>query len=203
MVDALVRSYPIISDQVDKEELRIILLELEKVLTKKVAGDIVEFGCYTGTTSLFIQRLLEGKNSAKTFHVYDSFSGLPEKTLQDQSPVGEQFTAGELRASKREFAQNFQRAGLALPTIHKCWFHEVTDSELPEAISFAYLDGDFYGSIMDSLTAIENRLSSGAVIVVDDYQSEALPGVARAVRDWLKTHTGELRITASLAVIQT
>ena len=203
MVEELLNKYPIISDQVDRRELRALLKELDRVLADKISGDVVEFGCYEGTTSLFIRRLLNSRKSAQAFHVYDSFAGLPEKTHADQSPAGVQFKAGELRASKQNFITNFRQAGLDLPVIHKGWFHELTESDLPRQIAFAFLDGDFYESIQDSLRLIESKLVPGAVIIVDDYQSEALPGAARAVNEWLETNPAKLRIEASLAIINT
>ena len=42
----------LLSDQIDERELEIILRELKKVLAADVAGDVVEFGCYVGTTSV-------------------------------------------------------------------------------------------------------------------------------------------------------
>ena len=42
----------LLSDQIDERELNIILRELERVLSQAVAGDVVEFGCYVGTTSV-------------------------------------------------------------------------------------------------------------------------------------------------------
>ncbi|MCA9331397.1 class I SAM-dependent methyltransferase [Candidatus Saccharibacteria bacterium] len=201
MIDELIRKHRIISDQVDVSELRVILTELQNVLNKRVKGDVVELGCYTGTTSLFIQRLLLLNKSQAKFHVYDSFQGLPEKSPQDDSPAGEQFTAGELKASKKEFVQNFRQASLPPPIIHAGWFSDLDYSDIPEQISFAFLDGDFYESIMDSFLAIQNNLAVGATIVVDDYQSESLPGAARAVRHWLKDRPHKLRVEASLAII--
>lgn len=41
----------LLSDQVNEREIQIILRELEK--TRAIFGDIVEFGCYVGTTSVF------------------------------------------------------------------------------------------------------------------------------------------------------
>ena len=78
--DQLLAKYPIISDQVDAKELRVLLRELEKALRSGTTGNIVEFGCYVGTTSLFIRRLLDAYRFAGEFHVYDSFAGLPEIT---------------------------------------------------------------------------------------------------------------------------
>jgi O-methyltransferase len=202
MVDELLVRYPIISEQVDRRELRVILTELDKVLNRGTEGEIVEFGCYEGTTSLFIQRLLEARGSDKKFHVYDSFAGLPEKSAQDLSPAGEQFKVGELRASKQRFVNNFRQAGLTVPIIHKDWFGEIPANEVPKPVAFAFLDGDFYESIRDSLRLVGMKLSPAGVIIVDDYQSEALPGAAKAVDEWLLSHPHRLRTEASLAVIK-
>ncbi len=197
-----VRNYPLVSDQVDYAEVSVIVRELERVLAHDVVGDVVELGCYSGTTSLFIQRTLQENADARTFHVYDSFDGLPPKVSQDMSPAGEQFVAGELHASKQQLIKHFKHANLSLPVIHKCWFEELTSVDMPNTISFAFLDGDFYTSIKSSLAVITPHLTSGAVIIVDDYQSEALPGARRAVDEWTKQHKLESRLEQSLAIIQ-
>ncbi len=194
--------YPIISDQITKLELRHILQCLEGTLAAQVPGDVVEMGCFVGTASLFLQRTLVAQAPAKQLHVYDSFQGLPPKTEPDSSPAGEQFAAGELRASKQTLIKQFKHASLPLPVIHKAWFGELTDQDMPASVAFAFLDGDFYESIQDSLHVVWPRLAPGAVVVVDDYQSEALPGVKRAVDQWLQTHAAGVRIVASLAVLR-
>ncbi len=89
--------------------------------------------------------------------------------------------------------------------VKKAWFADLGPADLPGKIAFAFLDGDYYESIRDSLRLIERKLSPGAVIVVDDYQSEALPGVAKAVDEWLGTGYSKvlkLRVERSLAVIR-
>ena len=185
----------LLSEQITLRELAIILRELVRVQT--VPGAVVEFGCYAGTTSIHIARWLGGKQ----FHVYDSFVGLPEKTTPDISPVGEQFRPGELLATKKQFMTNLKKAGVPLPHIHKGWFRDLHPSDVPASISFAFLDGDYYESILTPLRLIEDKLADGAVIVVDDYANEALPGAARAVDEWLRTHPARLRVEQSLAVI--
>lgn len=184
-VNTLVTSYALISDQVNAAQVQVILLELEKTLQRDIPGDIVEFGCYIGTTSLFIRRLLNELHDERAFHAYDSFAGLPEKSMQDSSGAGEQFKAGELSVSKKQFIREFQKAGLRPPIIHKGWFSELTTADVPEQIAFAFLDGDFYESIKDSLKLVLPRMSQGGVIIVDDYAREALPGAARAVHELL------------------
>jgi O-methyltransferase len=184
-IQDLLQHHPIISDQVNADQLRVILQELEKTLYNGVIGDVVEFGCYIGTTSLYIKRVLDIHREKKTFHVYDSFEGLPEKSVQDSSGAGEQFKAGELAVSKKQFTHEFQKANLKLPVIHKGWFSELTSEDVPQQISFAFLDGDFYESIKDSLKLVLPRMSKGSTLIVDDYAREALPGAAKAVHELL------------------
>jgi len=196
----LIAKYPLISDQVDRTELRVILSQLESRLDGN-EGAVVEFGCYIGTTSLFIRRLLDVHGSGAPLYVYDSFEGLPDKTGPDASPAGEQFKTGELSVSKKEFIMQFKKAGLKLPRVTKGWFSDLTEADVPDDINFAYLDGDYYESIMTPLRLIWPKLRPGAIVVVDDYANEALPGAAKAVDEWLRTHPAGLRVESSLAII--
>jgi O-methyltransferase len=199
-IDQILSRFPLVSNQVNRTELRVILRELNRILKNNVPGDVVEMGCYVGTTALFLQRLLT--NSGRQLYLYDSFEGLPEKTEPDLSPVGEQFRAGELRASKTELSNHFIHAGLPVPRVKKAWFGNLKSTDLPSAVAFAYLDGDFYASILQSLKLVWPKLCPGAVVVVDDYNAEALPGVRRALDEWSQRHGFSLHTEASLAILR-
>jgi O-methyltransferase len=189
----------LLSGQVSEQEVRIIVRELRRALDADLSGDVVEFGCYVGTTSVYLQQELKDKPAA--LHVYDSFEGLPKKVEQDLSPAGEQFKEGELRTTKNQLIKNFKQSNVELPVIHKGWFSELTEQDIPQQIMFAYLDGDYYHSILDPLKLIWKHLTPGAIIVVDDYQNEQLPGVKKALDVWAQAHAFNLRVEASLAVI--
>lgn len=198
----LLKAHPIITDQVTRQELIIILGELEAVLNRKVCGDIVEFGCYAGTTSLFLQRLLQRQDSSRQLYLYDSFKGLPAKGDHDHSPAGSQFIPGSLAATKSQLITQFKKAGLPVPSIKKAWFNELSSDDVPAVVAFAFLDGDFYDSIKIPLQLIEPKLTEGSVVIIDDYQNEALPGAAMAVDEWLLLYPEyRLRVMASLAVL--
>lgn len=201
ITDQLLKKYPILSDQVDARELRVILLELERLLQSGVGGSVVELGCYIGTTSLFIRRLLNEYNYTGEFHVYDSFAGLPPKSPQDQSVAGDQFVTGELLAPRKTFIENFKKAGLQLPRVHKGWFNELEQSDIPDAVCFAFFDGDYYESIKDSFRVVAPKCIAGATIVIDDYTSEALPGAAKAADEWARHKGKTIRPQASLGII--
>lgn len=204
MISKLLSKYALITDQVDKEELSIILTELDKVLGEDIAGDVVEFGCYKGTTSLFLMRLIMEHSANKQLWLYDSFAGLPDKTVEDDTRLGDEFKPGELMTTKAEVLRNFAHANLPRPIIKKDWFTNLTDRDVPAKICFAYFDGDFYASIKDSFQVCQAHFTPGAVIVIDDYVNDHLPGVKRAVDEWLtkcRYKIKSVKAVSSLAVI--
>ncbi|MBQ1387611.1 class I SAM-dependent methyltransferase [Candidatus Saccharibacteria bacterium] len=190
------------NDQVSELETERILEIARECLT--VDGDFVELGCYRGDTSLLLAELLVEKSvekPVKKLWIYDSFEGLPGKSKEDESEVGKEFQQGELAVTKREVKARFLRAGLPVPVIKKAWFNELTEADLPEKIAFAFLDGDLYESIRDSLRLVEDKVSKGSVIMVHDYDNPALPGVTRAVDEWLKNRDIKMQKYRSLAII--
>jgi len=173
--------------QVSDNETAVILSELREVLSRGVAGDVVEFGCYRGDTSLLMERILEREyvSSASRLWIYDSFEGLPERTREDAWVAGDNFKAGELLVTKREVIERFKKAGLRVPRVRKGFFESLSTNDLPDEIAFAFLDGDLYQSIKTSLELVTPRMNPDGVILVHDYNNPQLPGVAKAVDEWM------------------
>ena len=219
--------------QVSDKETAIIIDLLRKVLVRGVSGDVVEFGCYRGDTSLLIEKELEkadAKNSEiisnseasverRGFWIYDSFEGLPAKTKEDASVAGDGFSEGELLISKREVVERFKKTGLRVPRVRKGFFENLdpgkisasgevlrSSADIPDKICFAFLDGDLYQSIKTSLELVAPRLvrdETGkiqSVIIVHDYNNPQLPGVAKAVDEWLANFD---RVTNDVAAPKT
>ena len=167
-------------------------------------GDFVEFGCFEGDTSLLLAGLLKENpnNGGKRLWIYDSFEGLPEKTSEDFSEAGKDFKKGELFVTKAFVKKRFLRANLPVPIIKKAWFSELNPTEdLPEKISFAFLDGDLYDSIKTSLELCIPKMIENGIIIVHDYQNPQLPGVTKAVDEFTKKTGAKLNLVASLAIL--
>lgn len=186
--------------QISTRETDVILAQLAKTI--KLPGDVVEFGCYAGDTSVLLAEALK-QAPDKWLYLYDSFEGLPEKTAADNSPQGWRFQAGELKVSPDTVAHKFKKLSLPDPVIVKGWFNELTGDDLPSQISFALFDGDFYESIKTSFEKAVPRLSRGGIIVVHDYRNAALPGSAKAVNEFVDAHKDEyvFRLAATLAIL--
>jgi O-methyltransferase len=142
------------------------------------------------------------KDTGRTLWLYDSFEGLPPKTTEDNSPAGEQFVTGELLATKKQLISNLKQARVPMPKITKGWFSALTRDDVPNKVAFAFLDGDYYHSVKDPLKLLWPVLSPGAIVVVDDYANEALPGAAKAVNEWLIGHQATIKVEHSLAILQ-
>jgi O-methyltransferase len=196
---SLLTKYPIISDQITIAELNVVLEYAQKSLN--INGDFVEFGCYAGTTSLFLSRLLQRGN--KKLWVYDSFEGLPEKTSHDESPAGFAFKKGELQSSKKQFISNYKKSNLSLPIIKKAWFKELKAKDLPAEIAFAFLDGDYYESIYTSLKLTAPKIHKNGYILVHDYGRATLPGAKKAANQFLAEQKGYkiIKIAQHIAII--
>ncbi len=186
--------------QIPDRETKLLLDELEQTLD--LPGDVVEFGCYEGDTSILLADAMRN-NPDKWLYLYDSFEGLPEKSAEDNSADGWRFKAGELKASPDTVRHKFKKYALPEPVIVKGWFNELSDSDLPSEISFALLDGDFYESIKTSFNFVAPRLVSGGKIVVHDYRNAELPGAGMAVNEFLEKHPDEydFRIAGTMAIL--
>lgn len=190
-------------------------LETQKILelaqsTLDTEGDWAEFGCYKGDTSVLLGKLLKTSQTPETpeksLYLYDSFAGLPEKTPEDSSAAGANFKQGELLVAKREVIEKLKRANLDLKNIKikKAFFADLDPTrDLPETISFAFLDGDLYSSIKTSLKLVAPKLSPQGIIVVHDYNNPELPGVTTAVDEFLRENPQQkLKIYCSLAILE-
>ncbi|CAN5208822.1 hypothetical protein BH09PAT1_BH09PAT1_5960 [soil metagenome] len=163
---------------------------LTQIVLLNIPGDIVELGSFDGTTSILMQKTLDQLQSDKKIHVYDSFEGLPEKSDNDG---GTGFFAGSCKTQKENLIRNFKKHKTKLPIIHEGWFSDTLPKGLPNKISFAHLDGDFYSSILESLVYVYPKLSKGAIVVIDDYcdpkvrdVNNILPGVKKACDEFFK-----------------
>ena len=188
-----------LNDQVTMLETEFITKNANEALARARAGDFVEMGCYKGETSVLLGRIC--RNKCKLY-LYDSFAGLPEKSGADLSVAGENFKKGELLASKTELVRKFKSASLPLPVIKKGFFDELSPEDLPSKIAFAFLDGDLYESIKDSLKLVVPKMVDGGTILVHDYINTALPGAAKAVDEYLANIKKHSEISVKSVVFQ-
>jgi|SaaInlV_165m_DNA_1040744.scaffolds.fasta_scaffold59907_1 O-methyltransferase len=178
---------PIFTDMMTPTQHFIVLASLNNVLKNNISGSIVELGCNCGGTSIRISRLIDAYNSSKSYHVYDTFMGLPMPNSEKDNGINPDYKKGSMYCPISRYANILEQLNVKkMPVIHQGLFAEINVDEYPNKICFAFFDGDIYDSIIDSFKAVWNKLSIGGLIVIDDYKFPTLPGVERACTDYFK-----------------
>jgi O-methyltransferase len=148
----------------------------EMLLNVEADGDMIECGCYSGGSSAKLSILAKLLN--RRLIVCDSFEGLPEVDqyyLRDQhcrrsDAWVTDWTSGRY-AARQDFVQaNIARYGeTSVCRLVKGWFsNTLTFHNLPDRLSFAFVDVDLTNSARDCFTAIWPRLSEGGIFVTHD-----------------------------------
>ena len=75
--------------------------------------------------------------------------------------------------------------------IYEGFFQNTVDSITTESIAILHLDGDLYDSVKYPLFNLESKISTGGIIVLDDFtfaeeENEAFPGARLATLEFLE-----------------
>ena len=187
---------------INDSQISFLVLYLLEAINNIIEGDVVELGCYVGESSKYLQKTIVETCTDKKLYVYDSFEGLPPLSKYEENTG---WTEGGLTTTEDVLKENFINNSLPIPTITKGWFKDIRDDQLPEKICFAFLDGDFYDSIYDSLNKVYDRVSEDGYIFIHDYDRADLPGVKAAVFDFFNERGYKfdiVKLCDQLAVIQ-
>ena len=161
------------------EERKFALKEFSKSL-KNTNGAIAECGCYVGVSAWFVANELPDID----FYLFDSFEGLSEPGNHDQAPSGVyQWKKGDMQSTEDLIKENLAE----FPNIHimKGWipnrFSEIENLKF----RLVHIDVDLYQPTFDSLIFFYGRISSGGMIIMDDYGFQNCPGAYKAANDFM------------------
>lgn len=153
--------------------------------------DVAEFGCYRGTTTQMMARLLQARAPEKWLHAFEGFHGLPHCTPEDlPRPLPDVqivrwdggSLAGKYAADVEEFWQTVGEAGRVVQ-LHAGWFADTLPA-FDQPLCFAYVDPDLYESTKLALETCSRLIVPGGIVVIDDDQTH-WQGVSQAVDEWL------------------
>ncbi len=161
---------------------------VETTLAEGVAGDLLEAGVWRGGACIYMRGILAAHAVRnRTVWVADSFAGLPkpDETLYPADRGDTHNTIDALCISLAQVKDNFSRFGLLDEQVAFLpgWFKDTLPQAPIERLSVLRLDGDMYGSTMETLEALYDKVSRGGFIIVDDY---LLPACCQAVNDFRK-----------------
>lgn len=157
---------------------------IETVIRENIPGDLIETGVWRGGACIFMRGTLAayGIMDRKDF-VTDSFEGLPEtdKVKYPTEKSDRHRTIEFLAVSEEEVGKNFKKYDLLDGQVIflKGWFKYTHLGAPIEKLSILRLDGDIYGSTIESLINLYPKLSIGGYCMIDD----CIEGFKKAVVD--------------------
>lgn len=170
------------TDYVRKATFALVAQMLKK---KNVKGECAEVGVFRGAFS----RLINEEFPEKKLYLFDTFEGFDSRdmTINDEFDMSVSSCSnlynGVLDTSVQQVIDNMPFPEQCV--IRKGYFPETTEGmDSEEKYSFVSLDTDLYNPIYSGLEYFYPKMSSGGIIMVHDYGSPWLKGVARAVDEF-------------------
>lgn len=177
---------------------------LSGLLSRKVAGDILEFGVALGGSAIVLARY--AKREGRAFHGFDVFGMIPPPTSEKDDAkskrryeviasgrsqgIGEDVYYGYRQDLFDQVRASFTRHGVPVNgetvVLHKGLFEETWLDYAGNKVAFAHIDCDWYEPVKFCLDRVADRLSPGGIIVLDDYHDYG--GCRAATDEFLAAH---------------
>jgi len=167
----------------------------------KLPGDVCEFGIAQGATSALLAN--EIRDTGKLLWLFDSFEGLPKPTDKD-TLIHDIFGLGAIDKYQGTMAYGVNEVlerlraisyPLSKVKIVPGFIKDtISQGDLPNSVCFAYVDFDFYEPILITLNYLDEHLSEGGWIVVDDYGYFS-SGAEAAVDEFMSAHPARYEFT--------
>jgi O-methyltransferase len=164
------------------EKLFALIVAVRHVVAHAIPGDIVECGVWRGGSMQAVARVLAARGvTDRELHLFDTFEGMPPPTEEDVRQGGP--PAAQLLATRPKTAKVWAiadledvRAGMeqvAYPA-HRIHYHpglveDTIPGDAPQQIALLRLDTDWYASTRHELEHLYDRVPSGGVVIIDDY----------------------------------
>ena len=171
---------------------------------KNIEGDFVELGVARGGCAALMGEAVfnESISVKRKLWLFDSYEGLPEPTEEDFKdnktgnharplPKGSCFGALEEVQNLMFNVKYFPKEKIKFI---KGWFDKTVPVERDniEKIAVLRIDGDWYESVKTCLDGLYDKVSTGGVIISDDYQS--CYGAEKAVNEFIEKRNLNVKV---------
>jgi O-methyltransferase len=156
-----------------------------------VPGDIAECGVWKGGACLLASFVLaaEEPDSTRKIWLYDTFNGMVSPGENDQiassgQPLTDRDPEGWWAAGVEEVRATLKKSPLGAESFRFVPgpVEDTLNSNIPETLAILRLDTDWYESTLKELQVLYPRLSSGGLLIIDDYGH--FTGARKAVDDY-------------------
>lgn len=166
----------------------------ELARTLNIPGDIIECGSSRCGTSAIMALLLRSRNIKKTIYACDSFEGFDRNELSKEYAAGLTTTPSEAFTSTSYSYVCRKLSALRLQdyVIPVKGYFQQTLPNMTGPFCFALIDCDLKESLLYAAETIWPRLTSGGVLLFDDYLEDEFKGARLGVEEFLHRYRGEL-----------
>jgi O-methyltransferase len=165
------------------ERMYALYIAVGHVLRAGVPGDLVECGVWRGGSAMLAALVLQARGDRdRSIYLYDTFAGMTKPDERDHSDHHESTTlrwerqqAGDINewcyAPLDEVRANMLSTGFPAERLHfvEGKVEDTIPGTVPERISLLRLDTDWYSSTYHELQHLFPLLSTGGVLILDDY----------------------------------
>ena len=159
---------------------------VQTVVAEDVPGDVLEAGVWRGGAGILMRAVLAVTgDTTRTVWMADSFQGLPKPRPEHPADAADDHsTYSFLAVPLQQVKANFARYGMLDDRVRflEGWFSDTLPTAPVERLSVLRVDGDMYGSTMDVLDALYDKVSVGGFVIIDDYGE--IPQCRAAVEDF-------------------
>jgi len=163
---------------------------IETVVAEDVPGDVLEAGVWRGGAGILMRAVLDVLgDTERTVWMADSFQGLPKPRPEHPADADDgHWSQPFLAVSLDQVKRNFTRYGMLDERVRflEGWFADTLPTAPIDRLAVLRADGDMYGSTMDVLSALYEKVSVGGFVIIDDYGEIAQ--CRAAVEDFRSAH---------------
>jgi O-methyltransferase len=163
---------------------------IETAIADDIPGDVLEAGVWRGGAGILARATLAVHGDTdRTVWMADSFEGLPKPRPEHPADAEDMhWTQPFLAVSVDQVKANFARYGMLDDQVKflEGWFADTLPTAPIDKLAVLRADGDMYGSTMDVLDALYDKVSVGGFVIIDDYGE--IPQCRAAVEDFRTEH---------------
>ena len=139
---------------------------------RSLHGEFWECGVYKGGSAFLLGKIT---SPAKTLRLFDPFSGMPAT-----DPKRDYHKAGYFADTSLNSVQS-RLSDFSNISFHQGFIPDTFAGLEASKIAFAHVNVDIYQSVLDCCAFIYPRLTTGAIVVFNDYGFPSCPGARQAV----------------------
>ena len=173
-----------LSEMTAHADLRLAALRncADMIRERNVPGECAELGVYKGAFASEICRNFPDRK----LYLFDTFEGFDAEDLKKEETVPGKHpdfadTSEETVLSELPYPEN-------AVIIRGHFPDSLKGQDLPEKFCFVSLDPDLYEPAYEGLCFFWNRLSTGGIILINDYDSRQFPGIRKAADRFCAEH---------------